>query len=104
MGWETMAAVAGGIVLLGNVGAVIYKWISPALRLKERVEELERKSENDYKVLSEVKEALENNKKVNRMQLLTMAQMLNHDIDGNEIEKIKETRDNVLKMLSELDS
>ncbi len=103
MGWETIAAVAGGIVLIGNVCTLIYKWIRPAIQLKETVQELERRSVNDYKVLQGVKEAIEHNEKVNRMQLLTMMQMINHDIDGNNIEKLKATREHILAMLAEIE-
>jgi len=100
MSWELIAGVAGAIVLIGNAGAVIYKWIRPAITVKQTVEELERRTANDYEALKEMKKAIERSDQVNQLHLNVMLKMLNHMIDGNGKEDMKKTRDDIQDMLA----
>lgn len=101
MTWEAILAVAGGIVLLGNAGAMIYKWIRPALQVKEAVEELDRRTRKDYETLQRIEQKLDH---IERMQRATVAGQLdtiNHMIDGNSKERMRETRDKIQHILEE---
>lgn len=96
---ETILAVGGGIVLLGNVGAVIYKFISPALNVKKEQEDqsrrltaLEEHEEKDLERLVKLQE-------LSKLQMQTLLVMINHMIDGNGIENMKKTRDDVQELL-----
>ena len=100
MTWSIIAGIAGGIVLLGNAGAVIYKWINPALKMKDDVKELDRRSKNDYEAIQKLEKAIERNEVVNKLQLEVMLNMLNHMIDGNGVEEMKETRKQVQSLLA----
>ncbi len=100
MTWELIAAIAGGIVLLGNAGAMIYKWIRPALKVKETVEELDRRSKNDFEAIQRLEKAIEQNEQVNRLHLVVMLNMLNHMIDGNGVDDMKETRKDIENLLA----
>ena len=98
--WGYIAGIAGGIVLLGNAGAAIYKWIAPALKIKKKVEDLEQRSVNDFEAIKKLEKAVEQNERVNRMHLMVMLNMLNHMIDGNGVEAMKKTRADIEELLA----
>ena len=96
---ETILAIGGGIVLLGNVGAVIYKFISPALNVRKEQEDqsrrlaaLEEHEEKDLERLVKLQE-------LSKLQMQILLVMINHMIDGNGIENMKKTRDDVQELL-----
>lgn len=91
---QTLLAIGGGIVLIGNVGSVLYKAFHPAVKVKRDVEELKEHDRKDYEAIRRLTE-------MNRAQCGLLLSMINHMIDGNGIEKMKETRDDIQKMLSE---
>ena len=91
---ETLLAVGGAIVLAGNVGAVLFKWVRPAVTIKQDVEVLKEHDRNDY-------EALQHLNKMNRAQCNLLLCMINHMIDGNGIEEMKRTRKQITDILSE---
>ena len=98
---EAILAAGGGIVLLGNASAVIYKIFHPAVKVKQDVEavkqdveELKTHDQKDY-------EAIQHLNRMNRAQCNLLLSMMNHMIDGNGIEKMKTTRDEIQNMLSE---
>lgn len=91
---ETILAIGGAIVLAGNVGAVIFKWIRPAFTIRQDVDILKEHDRNDY-------EALQHLNKMNRAQCNLLLCMINHMIDGNGIEEMKTTRKEITNILSE---
>lgn len=101
--WGLVAGIAGGIVLIGNVGGVIYKWVAPALRIKRTVEELERRSVKDYEAIKKIEQSMEKSEKLDRLQLSAMMDMMNHMIDNNNVEEMKKTRKKIQDMLAEPD-
>ena len=100
MGWETIAGIAGAIVLLGNAGAMVYKWIAPALRIKKKVEELDRRTINDFEAIKELKETVKQCEEVNRLHLVVLLNTVNHMIDGNGKDELKATRKDIEDMLA----
>lgn len=99
MTWQMIAAVLGGIVLVGNAGAIIYKWIRPALDVKKDVEELDRRTKQDYEVLKKIQCSLDRIENKQRALIVSEIAILNHMIDDNNVEKMQETRDKIQKML-----
>ena len=91
---ETLLAVGGAIVLAGNVGAVLFKWVRPAVRIKQDVDVLKEHVRNDY-------EALQHLNKMNRAQCNLLLCIINHMIDGNGIDEMKRTRKQITDILSE---
>lgn len=91
---EQILAVCGGISIIGGAGAVIYKIIYPALQFRQRVEQLEEHSENDYQRLKGLEE-------MQKQQSKCLAAMLNHQITGNGIENMKKIRDELLESIIE---
>ena len=100
MTWETILAIAGGVVLLGNAGAMIYKWIRPALKVKEDVAELEKRTKNDYEAIKSLEQTILKVEKTNKMYLRTVLNVMNHMIDGNGVEEMKKTRSEIEDLLA----
>lgn len=48
---QTILAICGGISIIGGAVAVIHNWISPAIKLNDRVETLERHDRRDYEAI-----------------------------------------------------
>lgn len=99
MTWQLIAAISGGIVLIGNAGAVLYKWIRPALQVKKDVEELDRRTKQDYEALQKIQASLERIEAKQRALIVSEVAVINHMIDGNNISKMQETRDKIQAML-----
>ena len=100
MTWETILAIAGGVVLLGYSGAMIYKWIRPALKVKEDVAELEKRTKNDYEAIKSLEQTILKVEKTNKMYLRTVLNVMNHMIDGNGVEEMKKTRSEIEDLLA----
>ena len=101
MGWELIAGILGGIVLIGNAGAVIYKWIRPALNTKQDVEALKAEIEEIKKHEKNDLEAIQQLQTMNKLQCRAMLCIINHMIDGNGVVKMKETRDAIQELFVE---
>lgn len=102
MDLSTLAGVLGGIVLLGNVGVVIGRWIKPAMDVKKtqednirRIEELEKHEAKDLEKLDTLVDMCKAN-------CLSNVSILNHMIDGNGVERMKKTRDDINELLIKL--
>lgn len=86
MNWEAILAIAGGVVLLGNFFKTVAGWLAPAKKLTDTVAEHERKLQNDDKRLDQLETD-------NQMILKSLFALVNHDIDGNGIDRLKATRE-----------
>lgn len=86
MNWEGFLAIAGGVVLIGNLLKTLGGWLAPAKRLNDTVAEHERKLASDDKRLDHLETD-------NQMILKSLFALVNHDIDGNGIERLKATRE-----------
>ena len=89
---QMILAICGGIGIIGSAGAVVFKIIRPAVNINSRVAELERRSQSDYKAIHSLIES-------NRTQNLALLAMVNHMIDGNGVDRLKETRDRMQREL-----
>ena len=86
MGWDTLLVLAAAIVLLGNMFKTLGVWFAPAKKLTEMVEDHETKLLTDHQRLDQLDGDMQ-------MMLKCMFVLMNHDIDGNGIDKLKSTRD-----------
>ena len=89
----------GAIVLAGNVGAVIFKVVKPSLDIRKRVDELERHDESDHERLQKLEESLQALQDLTRANYKMQLVMIDHMIDGNNVEKMKKTRDDIIDMI-----
>lgn len=99
--WAILTTVLGGIVLAGNVGSVIYKVISPAYKMKQTVNEHDKAIKDIQKHEKDNMECLKQLQLENRLQLKILLDIVNHFIDGNHVEQMKKTRDELQDMLAE---
>jgi uncharacterized protein YutE (UPF0331/DUF86 family) len=97
--WEIISPYLSAIVLIGGVVAVIAKWIAPALkladnvkRLGERVERLEEHDKNDKETFKEID-------RFQKAQVKATLSMVNHMIDGNGIEALRRSRDELQDLI-----
>lgn len=91
---QTLLAICGGISIVGGAAAVIHKWISPAIKLSDRVETLERHDKRDFEAMQEIKER-------DSLIMETLVTMLNSQISGSNIEQLKKTRDKLISYLAQ---
>lgn len=91
---QTILAICGGISIVGGAAAVIHKWISPAIKLSDRVETLERHDKRDFEAMQEIKER-------DSLIMETLVTMLNSQISGSNIDQLKKTRDKLISYLAQ---
>ena len=91
---ETILAIGGAIVLIGNVGAVIYKIIKPSIDIRTRVNDLERHDKLDYQNIQSLQE-------LNKAQCKMLLVIIDHMIDGNHVDKMKETREHIIDLMAD---
>ena len=83
--WELILAIAGGIVVLVNALKAISNFISPVTNLKKQVEKHDDLLDNDHKRLTSIEQT-------NKMICKSLVALLDHEITGNGIEKLKTTK------------
>lgn len=100
--WELIAGICGGIVLLCTAGEKIYHIFKPAANwkkkvdgLQEEVKELQTHTNRDYEALQHIDEIL---KGIGKGQIT----IINHMIDGNNVEAMKKTRDDLLDLTNKI--
>jgi hypothetical protein len=98
--WEEIAPYLSAIILIATAGGAVYKWITPALRVKttvekhgERLSKLEEHEKRDLEALN----CMQDNIKATSRAML---QVVNHFIDGgNNLEGLKKSRDELTDLL-----
>lgn len=91
---QAVLAICGGVSIIGGAVTAIHKWISPAIRLNERVEVLEKHDKRDYQAIQEIAER-------DSLILETLLTMLDSQITGNNIEQLKKTRGKLISYLAQ---
>lgn len=79
-------AICGLISAIWGVYKIVVELKKPSIELKQEVDDHEIKLNNDHVRLNEIEES-------NKMLLQCMLVIINHEITGNGIDKMKETRD-----------
>ena len=106
MGWEAygeaLLALAGVILILYNAGNAIFKITTPAVSMKKKIEDHERRLndmdgyfKNDLDRFSNISAALNGLVEANIC-------MMNHMIDGNNTEDMKKTRNELIKLMKNI--
>lgn len=90
---ETILAIFGGIACISAGISQIIKLFSPFKKLKGRVESLEQKKDNDYTRLGKIENKIDKMDDAEKIIMQSMAVLLNHEITGNGVEKLKEQRE-----------
>ena len=100
--WAGVAAVAGGVILLWNIGEKVYKLIKPASDWKKRVDaqqtelqELRDYTDRDFETLQKIEEILKG-------IVASQVAIMDHMIEGNHVDKMKETRSDMMELMKKI--
>ena len=91
---QLLLSICGGISIIGGAVAVIHKWISPAIKLNERVEVLEQHDRQDFGTLRRISER-------DSMILEVLSTMLDSQISGNNTDQLKKTREKLTQYMAQ---
>lgn len=92
--WELIAAIAGGAVLLFNASKGILGALSPIKKLKDKIYKHDELLDKDNKRLTSIEDT-------NKMMCKSMLALLDHEITGNSIEKLKKVKTEMQDFLVE---
>ena len=93
IGWDKFLVLAAAIVLIGNMAKTIGAWLNPVKKLVEDVAEHEEKLRSDNERITKQETDMQ-------MMLKCMLVLMNHDIDGNGVDKLKSTRDELQEYIT----
>lgn len=95
--WDLLAVALGGLALLVGGAKNIEYIISPFKSIKKRVTEVENKEnahEKDAeKKFRKIEEIQKKQEETNQIILKALFSLVNHEIDGNGIDRLKKVRD-----------
>ena len=95
---EACLAIAGVILILYNAGNAIFKITTPAVSMKKKIEEHDKRLDTmDTYFKRDLERFVDIDKKLDGI-LQANISMMNHMIDGNHVEKMKETRDKLVEL------
>lgn len=90
--WAKLLVGASALVLLGNAIKTIGNWVAPAKRLGQRIDRHDKLLANDKERIDEMEGML-------RQLCSGLKALLDHEITGNSIERLKGARDALDKYL-----
>lgn len=91
---NTLLAICGGVSIVGGAVAVVWKAVNPAIKLGERVYELEAKSKVESEDIEDIKVA-------QSILCQGMIALIDSHLTGNNEENLRKTKDSMIKYLSE---
>lgn len=91
---KTLLAIFSGLAVIGGGTAVIVRMLTPFRSLKKQVNRHHELLEKDNRRIANIEEG-------NKMICRCMLALLDHEITGNSVEKLKETRQELQNYLIE---
>lgn len=91
---NTILAICGGISIIGGAAAIVWKLILPAVKMKGRVEQLERNAKKNYEAIEEVRT-------MQAGMCQALIAIMDHQITGNHVDGLKKTKSDLIKMITE---
>ena len=92
--WEIILAIAGGIVVLYNAFKAILSAITPFKKMKDKIDKHDELLDNDNKRLFSIERS-------NQMLCKSMLALLDHEITGNSVDKLKNVKSEMQNYLIE---
>lgn len=86
--------ICGGISIIGGAGAIVWKLILPAVKIKKRVDQLERNEKKNKETIEEVKT-------MQAGMCQALIAIMDHQITGNHVDGLKKTKSDLIKMITE---
>lgn len=99
--WGYLLAAASALVLLGKAWDFIVARMKPNKDLRKHVEEHDRMLANDKRRLDEQAQAIQELKASDGLVLRSMLALIQHQLDGNGVDMLKRTRDDINRYLTE---
>lgn len=89
-----LLAIAGAIVLIGNVVKTIRDWRKPSTNMLEWKREVDQKLDNDNKRLTAIEEG-------NKVMTRGMLALISHELNGNSNDKLLASQTEITNYLIE---
>lgn len=90
---QTILAIFGGITcIVGGISSIM-KLFNPFKELKTKVEEHDDKLNNDFARMGTFESATKEIEETNKAICKSLLVLMNHEITGNGVDKLKEQRD-----------
>lgn len=99
--WGWLLAASGGIATIWKAVEIFCKIFTPVKEYKEKVDHLEEENVEEEKEIKALAAQLEQTKKANQAVYKSLFAMMNHMIDGNNIEKLKKAREELSQYIIE---
>lgn len=96
---QTILAFFGGITVIAAGTSAIFKLFNPVKKLKEQVHEHEQKLAKDFERMNEVDAILRDIEEYDKVICKSLLVLLNHEITGNDVAKLKKQRDDLEQFL-----
>ena len=97
--WQITLAICGGALVLINFGNAVVNLFksakSPTATLENRVTEIERKMSRYDDMFGRDKARLDSFDESNRIILKSLLAIIKHDLDGNNVEALKQAQDDL---------
>lgn len=84
--------VCSWIIAIGGAAAVIIKLFRPLFKMQSRIDALEKHEKTDLEKFARIDLEFAQTRKSDQAQFKAMLAILNHMIDGNSIETMKQAR------------
>lgn len=101
--WKWVLAICGMIVAVGGAAAILAKLLAPIKRMEARIEALEKKhakdQEENVEKLSQDHRDIDRLNESNRHICECMLALMDHEITGNSIERLKQARNDLNSFL-----
>ena len=88
----TLEQIIGGLGIITALGAGIKYLLTPVINYNGRQKEIDQKFIDAYEKLDNDNKRLNRLESDNQQILLTLLALLNHDIDGNDIDALKKRK------------
>lgn len=101
--WKIALGICGMIVAIGGAAAIISKLFAPIRRLEARVDELEKTHARDQE--DNIERLAQDHDDINKLNESTrhicecMLAIMDHEITGNSIERLKQSRNDMNSFL-----
>lgn len=97
---KTILEIFGAIAIIGGGANWIFKLFDPFKDLKKKVGEHSSTLAEDRNTLKEIQATLGRIERQNGIQSWALLETMNHLITGNDIDKLKDRRDDLLENLT----
>ncbi len=90
---QTVLAFFGGLACIAGGVSAIVKLFSPFKSLQDKVNKHDKKLEDDFKRMNELEDSMKDIEESNKIICKSLFVLLNHEVTGNGVDKLKAQRD-----------